>query len=214
MSLGGQASTKPRITAARFAPSICSVLGNVALIFSMRFSCEKRASRWSNAGSMPSRGSAATPSSPKMAAPLVRYASNLACRSSNRFAMTLSQLSRRNARADTRQIVENLVDRVEPVVAFENDDRRPVPPERIGEQVERRVGHRMGMRVGEERPPRRFLAHRHAARHVHFPHQPGRQVVEERVRVEPVIGRIEENVLNVEQKPGTALPAEDRKSVV
>src|SRR5262245_15685149 len=141
MSRGGQASTKPRTTAAPFAPSIRSVLGNAAPIFSMRFSCEKRASRWSNAGSIPSRGSAATPSSPKMAVALVRYASNLACRSSNRFAMTLSELSRRDARADTHQILEDLVDRVEPVIAFKNDDRRAVPRERIGEQVERRVGH-------------------------------------------------------------------------
>src|SRR5689334_11233429 len=92
-----------------------------------------------------SRGAARS----KIAAPLVRCASRLACRSNSRFAIgaLLDALAAFDARADARHVVENLAGLVEPVVALEDDGVRRLTGQQMGEQVERRVGDRMAVRV-------------------------------------------------------------------
>ena len=59
-------------------------------------------------------------------------------------------------RADARNIVQDFVDRVEPIVALEHDEGRVLAREHMVEEIERRVGDRMGVGVGEERPSERL----------------------------------------------------------
>src|SRR5215470_7197557 len=63
------------------------------------------------------------------------------------------------------------------------------------------------MGVGKERAPHWLFAQRDAAGHMYFAHQACGQLVEKLVWVEPVIGRIEIKVLDVEKQPGAGLAA-------
>src|SRR5207245_1103071 len=124
MSVGGQASANSRMTASAQSPKISKVLGNTATTFSMRFSCEKRASRWSKRLSIPSQSPVrlALSMPPNMAGPLVKYSSRLACRSNNRFVMgSTPGPDIGDARADARDIVQDFIDGVEPIVALQQD---------------------------------------------------------------------------------------------
>src|SRR5215471_11876025 len=92
-----------------------------------------------------SRGPSPLP--PKIAVPLVRYASRLTCRSKSRPAMSFPRLGVCQARADARHIVEDFLDRVQAIVALDDDVRGRMPDQRIVEQIERLLGQGMGMGV-------------------------------------------------------------------
>src|SRR2546422_154416 len=101
-----------------------------------------------------------------MACPLVRYSSRLTCRSNSRLAISDLGLLTGDPRADARHIVEDFINGVEPVIALEHDGVRSVTRERVIEEVEHTIGDRVGMGIGEERPPQNALAHGHAAGHM------------------------------------------------
>src|SRR5690242_1838024 len=100
-----------------------------------------------------------------MAPPLVRYWSSLTCRCNSRLDMASSSLNRMDARADARDVVQDFIECVEALVALENDRLRMMAPQRVCEQVQRLVRHRMGVRIRKERPT--CILHGDAARHVH-----------------------------------------------
>ena len=80
--------------------------------------------------------------------------------------------------------------------------------EQMVEKPVRLVGDRIGMGIGEERATDKILIHGLAARHMHFLDQAGRQGVEKRVGVKPVISGIEIKILNIQQQPGAGEPVQ------
>src|SRR5580693_4309045 len=94
-------------------------------------------------------GSARSRAAPNTVALLVMNSMRLACRC-NKLVMTRPCAGPLHARPNARDVGEDFVALLEPVVAFENDHGRRVPRKRITEQIEGLVGHRMAVRIGKE----------------------------------------------------------------
>src|SRR5262245_9300630 len=210
MSTEGHALTKSRTMAARSSSTMISnVRGKVELIFSMRFSCEKNASRRSKAGSSPCKGRAGGAPSPKMAPALVRCSSRLICRSNKRVGMNAPGLHGGDARANAAHIVQDLVEFQEPIVALEHDSLGSMTGQHMIEQIERGVRHRMRVGIGEEGTREKILLNSDAPRHVHFLDDAGGELVQKCMRIKSMIVRIQIEVFDVEQEAGAGLAADE-----
>src|ERR1700730_11790819 len=173
MVVGGYSSTNARTNAPSPLPSNAKVLGSTAVIFSMRLAYENCASTRNSPRSMPSRSGVRdrSPSLPKMAAPLVICSMRLTCRSNKGFAMGLPCSGSGYARANARNIGEDFIAGVEPIIAFEDDDGRRLPRKRIFEQIQGRVWHRVTMRIGKERLGEKLITDCDTARHLQLRQQ-------------------------------------------
>ena len=82
-----------------------------------------------------------------------------------------------DAGANARYVIEDFIEDVEPLVAFQDNCCGPVAPQSMIEQIKRRLGDWVGMSVGQERPFEpvwRFeiiLAQGYAARYVQLLHR-------------------------------------------
>src|SRR5260370_12492947 len=105
-----------------------------------------------------------------MAAPLVRCSMSLTCRAKSRPDMGVLE-SAIEPSTDMCDIVQDFLGGVEAIIALEHDGGRRLPRERVIEEIERCLRHRMGMGISRERPRQEILAHGGAARHMHPLHR-------------------------------------------
>src|SRR5262245_48405833 len=98
---------------------------------------------------MPSRSGAL--SLPKMAAPLVICSMRLTCRSNKGFAMVVPCSCGGDARANARDVVENFVAGLKPIVALQDDDGRRLPRKRVFQEIEGRIRDWMAVRICKQR---------------------------------------------------------------
>src|SRR5262245_28494460 len=135
--MGGQASTNSCSIEVKWSARSSNVRGKTALIFSMRFSNEKRAFSRSRERSTPRRSglSGASASSPNIALPLVKYSSRLVCRSNSRPAIGVLGLPSVDPGADACNIVKDLFDGVETIVALDHDRCGSLASARVIEQL-------------------------------------------------------------------------------
>src|SRR5258708_6593101 len=98
-------------------------------------------------------------------------------------------------RANTRNVVEDFIDRVEAIIPLKHDSRGCLARENVVEKIERPIGHRMGMSVGEKWAFEKALANGHAARQVDLLHQALGQGIKKCPRIEAVIAGIQVEVL-------------------
>jgi hypothetical protein len=110
-------------------------------------------------------------------------------------------ISAGGSRPDTRDIVQDFVDRVESIVAFEDDGCGRVARENVVEEIERLIGHWMGMAICEQRPLENALAQSHATRKVNLLHQAVRQGIEKCARIEAMIAGIQVKVSTSRSSP-------------
>jgi hypothetical protein len=66
----------------------------------------------------------------------------------------------------------------------------------------------MAVRIGKQRLGERLVMNGDATRHVHLLDGARAQRIDEGVRIEPMVRRIQVDVLDIEQGSGTALPAD------
>jgi hypothetical protein len=74
-----------------------------------------------------------------------------------------------DARPYARNILKDFLTLVQPIIPLEDDGLRAMSTQRVIEKIERFLGDRMGVGIGEDRPTH-GIANRHAARHVDLLH--------------------------------------------
>src|SRR6476659_67744 len=119
----------------------------------------------------------------------------LSCRSKSRLVMTSPA---GQEPADARNILENFLTCLEPVVTFNDDCLRSVPDERMVEKVECCVRDRMRVRISKQRPGRSAILDRDPAGHMNFLNEAARKVVEEDSGIKVMILGVQVDVLHVE----------------
>jgi hypothetical protein len=72
------------------------------------------------------------------------------------------------AGADAPNVIHDLIDGIEPVVAFQHDGVRRLPSKRVIEEIERPVRHRVGVAVGEDGTLQITFLNRYAPGEMHF----------------------------------------------
>ena len=122
--------------------------------------------------------------------------------------MTILGLHGIDARANAANIGKDLIEFLQPVIALEHDHIGPVPNQHAIKQIERAVGHRMRVGIGEEGTGQKILVNGDTARDMHFLDDAGGQVVQERMRVKSMIVRIQVEVFDVKKQTGAGLAAD------
>ena len=127
--------------------------------------------------------------------------------------MSVLGLQTGDPRTDAPDIVKDFTNGVKPIIALEHDGFGGVAGEHLIEEIERPIRHRMGVGISEEGTLQKILADGHAPRHVHFPHQVGRQGVQKCIRIEAVVMSIQEEIFDVKEKSSAGLAADQIKKL-
>ena len=122
-------------------------------------------------------------------------------------------LAASNPRANARNVVQDFINLIEPVIALKNHDGRRLTRKRMAQDFEHLLRHRVGMTIGEQWPIETILAYGDSARHVQFLDNPGRQGVEKFVSVEAVIIGIQVKVFDIKEESGTGLAADQAEKL-
>src|SRR5262245_48938681 len=117
-------------------------------------------------------------------------------------------LQTRDPGTDARDVVEDFTNGMKSIIALEHDGFGSVAGEHLIEEIERPIGHRMRVRIGEESTLQEILADGHASRNVHLLHQVRRQGVQKRAGIEAMVVRVQKEIFDVEEKPSSGLAAD------